>query len=103
MNVSWTIYPQHELVAILNPLSANVACTRNDTLITSDSCGHSEYYEMNFYKKKFLFSNFLQYTKRRNLVDPLLRNCVTKSKFDICFKKRLQNGIQNLVFWLIRS
>ena len=74
----------------LNPLSANVGYIRHDTVVTSDSCysGHSQNYEkcLTFLCKSLKFST-KWYTKLCILVDPFLRNCVTKSNFRYLKKK----------------
>ena len=68
----------------INPLTTNVKYTRHDTVVTSNSCnsGHSENYEsfLTFSCKSLKFPT-KWYTKLCNLVDPFLRNCVTKSNF----------------------
>ena len=60
-----------------NPLSANPAHIRNDTVVTSDSCNsgrHSESYEtiLTFSCKSLKFST-KWYTKLSILVDPFLK------------------------------
>ena len=61
-----------------NPLSANVGYIRHDTVVTSDSCNsrHSERI-LTFSCKSLKFST-KWYTKLCILVDPFLRNSVTK-------------------------
>ena len=82
----------------VNPLSANVEYIRHDTVVTSDSCnsGHSENYEkiLIFSCKSLKFSTEW-YTKFCILVDPFLRNCVTKSNFRY-FKKKAQKRLWHL-------
>ena len=73
---------------VFNPLSANVGYIRHDTVVTSDSCnsGHSQNYVeiLKFSCKSLKFSSNW-YTKLCILVDPFLRNCVTKSNFRYFF------------------
>ena len=84
--IFWTKKMEFEKFSffLFNPLTTNVKYTWHDTVVTSDSCnsGHSENYEnfLTFLSKSLKFPT-KWYTKLCNLVDPFLRNCITKLNF----------------------